>query len=149
MAIRDIVKDGEEILRKKTREVTAFDEKLARILEDMKETMAQNAGVGLAAPQIGYMRRFAICQLEDESIIELINPTIVEASGEEILEEGCLSVPDKHCEVKRPTYVKIKYRDRKGKSKTKVLEGFDARVACHELDHLDGILFYDKEVVKQ
>lgn len=146
MAIRDIVKDGESILRKKAREVTAFDKKLACILEDMKETMEQNGGVGLAAPQIGFMRRFAICLLEDEKIVEIINPVVLESSGEEIMEEGCLSVPDKHCNVARPTYVKLQYQDRKGKTKIKEFFDFDARVCSHELDHLDGILFYDRKV---
>ncbi|NCA67561.1 MAG: peptide deformylase [Clostridia bacterium] len=146
MAIRDIVKDGEEILRKKSRVVTQFDSKLARILDDMFETMKLNRGVGLAAPQIGYMRRFAICEMTDGTKVELINPVVIESKGEEILEEGCLSVPDKHCNVIRPNYLMLKYQDRKGKTHERLFEGYDARVCCHEMDHLDGILFYDKEV---
>ncbi len=147
MAIRDIVKDGEEILRKKARPVTAFDVKLARILDDMYDTMKLNRGVGLAAPQIGFMRRFAICEMTDGSLVELINPEIIESDGEEIMEEGCLSVPNKHCNVVRPAHLKLKYYDRNGKQTVRVFEGYEARVCCHEMDHLDGVLFYDKAII--
>ncbi len=146
MAIRDIVKGKEAILRKKAREVVDFDAKLASILEDMKQTMELNNGVGLAAPQIGFMRRFAICQLENGEILEIINPKVIESKGEDIMEEGCLSVPDKHCLVKRPTYVKLEYQNRYGKKQIRELWDFDARVCSHEMDHLEGILFYDRVV---
>ncbi len=147
MAIRDIVQDGAELLRKKARPVTVFDEKLGKILDDMLETMGVKEGVGLAAPQVGYLRRFAIFALEDKSIVELINPIIVEANGKAILEEGCLSVPERHEKVERPTYLRVKYQDRYGKEQERVFEGYDARVCCHEMDHLDGILYYDKAII--
>lgn len=149
MAIRDIVKDGEEILRKKARPVTVFDKKLAKILDDMIETMKLYKGAGLAGPQVGFLRRFAVCEMSDGSIVELINPEIIEESGEEILDEGCLSVPDKWCKVKRPTYLKLKYYNRKGELVEREFNGFDVRVCCHEMDHFDGKLFYDKEIIEE
>jgi len=148
MAKRDIVKDGDPLLRKTCREVTAFDAKLGRILDDMLETLMAAEGVGLAAPQIGLMRRFAICLINDKELLEIINPVILESSGEEVMTEGCLSCPNNWKEVKRPHYIKLKYFDRNGVEHIKELEGFNARVCCHEIDHLDGILFYDKAVTK-
>lgn len=147
MAVRDIVEDGADILRKKARPVTAFDEKLGKILDDMIETMGVKSGVGLAAPQVGYLRRFAVFALEEGDIVELINPVILEANGSDILEEGCLSVPGRHENVDRPTYLKVKYQDRYGNEQERVFEGYDARVCCHEMDHLDGILYYDKAII--
>ncbi len=146
MAIRDVVEDGAEILRKKARAVTAFDDKLGKILDDMVETMGVKEGVGLAAPQIGYLRRFAVFMLEDGEIVELINPVVLEAHGEEVLEEGCLSVPQRCEKIKRPIYLRVKYQDRHGNELERVFEGYDARVCCHEMDHLDGILYYDKAI---
>lgn len=146
MALRDIVKDGDNGLRKTCREVTVFDEKLARVLDDMLETMVHADGVGLAAPQVGILRRFAICQMTSKEIVELINPVVLQASGEEVMNEGCLSCPNKFLPVKRPTDVLIRYQNRDGQWIERRFEGFDARVCCHEMDHLDGILFYDKAV---
>jgi len=145
MAIRDIVKDGDETLRKVSRPVTVFDKKLGKILDDMLETMDDANGVGLAAPQIGILRRYVICEMEDGEIVELINPEVLE-KGEEtaIMQEGCLSVPNKSAYVERPTHLKLKYQNRDGIEITRNFEGFNARVCCHEIDHLDGILYYDK-----
>lgn len=148
MAIRDIVKDGDPLLRKKCREVTEFDAKLGRILDDMLETMKKADGVGLAAPQIGFMKRFAICELNGGEILEIVNPIILDKSGSQIGAEGCLSCPKKYEDVERPNYIKLKYFDRNGLEHIRELEEFNARVVCHETDHLDGILFYDKAVKK-
>ncbi len=148
MAIRDIVKDGDPLLRKKCREVTEFDSKLGRILDDMLETMKKADGVGLAAPQIGFMKRFAICELNGGEILEIVNPVIVAKSGSQIGAEGCLSCPKKYEDVERPKYISLKYFDRNGVEHVRELEEFNARVVCHETDHLDGILFYDKAVKK-
>lgn len=146
MAIREIVQDGDPLLRKVCREVTAFDERLGRILDDMLETLQSAGGVGLAAPQIGLMRRFAICIINEKELLEIINPVILEQSGEEIMTEGCLSCPNQWKEVKRPARIKLQYCDRFGETHVRELEGFNARVCCHEMDHLDGVLFYDKAV---
>lgn len=147
MAIRNIVKDGDSTLRKKCRPVTEFGRKMGKILDDMVDTMYRANGVGLAAPQIGFLRRFVICEMSDEEIVEIINPEVLEIGTEtEILQEGCLSVPGKGCFVERPTMIKLKFQNRDGIEVIRTFEGFDARVCCHELDHLDGVLFYDKAV---
>lgn len=148
MAIRDIVKDGDPLLRKKCRPVTDFDAKLGRILDDMLETMKKAEGVGLAAPQIGFLRRFAICEIDGGEILEIVNPVIIEQSGSAIGAEGCLSCPKKYEDVLRPKHIKLKYQDRTGVEHIRELDDFNARVVCHETDHLDGILFYDKAVKK-
>lgn len=144
MAIRDIVKDGDPILRKVCRPVEVFDEKLANLLDDMRETMKKADGVGLAGPQVGILRRVAVVEVED-FFVELVNPVIVETEGEQIGGEGCLSVEGKSCYVARPYYVKAKYFDRNGVQKQVECTDMAARAICHETDHLDGILFYDKE----
>lgn len=147
MAIRNIVKDGDQTLRKKCRPVTEFGRKMGKILDDMADTMYRANGVGLAAPQIGFLRRFVICEMSDEEIVEIINPEVLEIGTEtEVMQEGCLSVPGKSCYVKRPTMIKLKFQNRDGIEVIRTFEGFDARVCCHEIDHLDGILFYDKAV---
>ena len=148
MSKRDIVKDGDPLLRKTCREVTAFDGKLAKILDDMLETLKAADGVGLAAPQIGLMRRFAICIINEQELLEIINPVILEQSGEAVMTEGCLSCPNVWKEVRRPDHIKLKYFDRNGVEHIRELDGFNARVCCHEIDHLDGVLFYDKAVEK-
>lgn len=148
MALRDIVKDGDPILRKRCREVVDFDKKLGRILDDMLETMQKAEGVGLAAPQVGFLRRFVICLLSDGELLELVNPIVLEQSGETILHEGCLSCPGKYLEVKRPSYIKLEYYDRHGEKHVRAFNDFNARVCLHEIDHLEGILFYDKAVKK-
>ncbi|MBD5130272.1 MAG: peptide deformylase [Ruminococcaceae bacterium] len=148
MALREIVKFGEDILRKKCREVTSFDEKLAILLDDMKETLQSADGVGLAAPQVGMLRRAVVIDIRDgKGAIELVNPVLVEQYGNQVGNEGCLSAPGEWCEVERPMRVKVKAFDRHGKEFTVTGDGLLARAICHELDHLEGILFIDR--VKQ
>lgn len=144
MAIRDIVKDSDPQLRKTSRPVEVFDEKLAKLLDDMHETMIKADGVGLAGPQVGILRRLAVIEVDD-IYLELINPEIVAYSGEQIGVEGCLSVDGRNCYVKRPMNVTVQYFDRNGNKMQAELEGLPARAVFHETDHLDGILFYDKE----
>ncbi len=140
MALREIRKDGDEILSKKCKEVKVFDRKLHILLDDMYETMTKANGVGLAAPQVGILKRVAVIDV-GEGRIELINPQIIETSGSQIGNEGCLSFPGLFGEVERPDYVKIKALDRNGKEFE--IEGKEllARAMCHECDHLDGVVF--------
>lgn len=140
MAIRQIVKEGDSVLTKKCREVVKFDDRLAELLEDMKETLALAEGVGLAAPQVGILRRVVIVDVGDGPI-ELINPVIIEQSGEQEGLEGCLSCPGEWGITKRPMNVTVKAQDRNGKEFTVSGEGLLARAFCHELDHLEGILY--------
>ncbi|MEE1161268.1 MAG: peptide deformylase [Acutalibacteraceae bacterium] len=143
MAIRNIVKLGDDVLRKVCRTQMTFDEKLATTLDDMAETMYKAEGVGLAAPQIGILRRYCVVDVGD-GIIELVNPVIESMSGEQTGEEGCLSIPNRYESVTRPMTVTVRAQDRKGNSFTITAEGFKARALCHEIDHLDGILYIDK-----
>ena len=150
MALRNILTEENPALRKVCRPYTVFDERLHQLLDDMKETLSQANGVGLAAPQVGVLRR-AVIVLEtnvpdekDEYMIELINPVIVETAGEQVGAEGCLSVPDEYGIVARPDYVKVRAQDRHGEWFEVEGHGLTARAFCHELDHLDGILFIDK-----
>ncbi|HQC54353.1 MAG TPA: peptide deformylase [Clostridia bacterium] len=147
MAIRNIFKDGEPVLRRKAREVKDFDERLAELLDDMKETLDLADGVGLAAPQVGISKRVIIVDTPDEGFFEFINPEIVESKGKQVLPEGCLSVDkSENCYVQRPMTVKVKGFDRNGQPITAVAKGLAARAFSHEIDHLNGILFYDKKV---
>jgi peptide deformylase len=134
-----------EILEQTCKAVVNFDKKLGKILDDMYETMIEYDGVGLAAPQIGLDARLAIVDIDDElGTIEMINPRILETSGEQTGPEGCLSFPELFGEVTRPNFVKIAAFDRKGRKYTLEAEGFLARAIQHEIDHLDGILFTTK-----
>ena len=143
MALRNIVKEGDEVLRKKCRPVDKIDDRILTILDDMAETLYDAGGVGLAAPQVGILRRIVVIDV-GEGLIELINPEIIESEGEISDSEGCLSIPGKYGEVVRPERVKVKALDREGKEVT--YEGTEllARAFCHEIDHLDGILYIDK-----
>ncbi|WP_026487202.1 peptide deformylase [Caldanaerobius polysaccharolyticus] len=145
MAIRNIRKYNDEILRKKSKKVEKFDERLMQLLSDMAETMYQANGVGLAAPQVGVLKRVVVIDTGD-GLIELINPVIVEQEGEQIEVEGCLSIPDVLGEVKRPKKVKVNAQDRFGNNINVAGEDLLARAICHELDHLDGVLFIDKVI---
>ena len=150
MAQRNILTKEQPGLYKKSRPVTEFNPRLHQLLDDMIDTLSTANGVGLAAPQVGVLRRAVIVletnvpEDEDEYIIELINPEIIEASGEQEGAEGCLSVPDEYGIVARPDYVKVRAQDRHGEWFEVEGHGLTARAFCHELDHLDGILFIDK-----
>ncbi|MCQ2451183.1 MAG: peptide deformylase [Clostridia bacterium] len=144
MAKRNIVKLGDDILRKVCRTQLNFDERLHQILDDMAETMYAADGVGLAAPQVGLLRRFCIVDVGD-GIVELINPVIIEKEGTQTGDEGCLSIPGKSAAVTRPMKVTVRAQDRNGKNIIVSGEGLKARAFCHEIDHLDGILYIDKK----
>lgn len=150
MAIRNVLTKEEAALYKKSRPVTKFDERLHQLLDDMADTLVESNGVGLAAPQVGVLRRAVIVletnveEDEDEYLIELINPEIIEVSGEEEGPEGCLSVPGEYGIVVRPTYVKVRAQDRYGEWFEAEGEGLTARCFCHEIDHLEGILYTSK-----
>lgn len=145
MAIRNVIQVGDEILRKKSKPVKEFDQKLAELLDDMRETMVKNDGCGLAAVQVGILRRVVVLDVNHMKI-ELINPEIVDSYGESIEREGCLSVKGETGYVKRPSEVTVKALDRYGNEF--ILTGVDmlARALCHEIDHLDGILYIDKVI---
>ncbi len=150
MALRNILTKEQPLLYKKSRVVTDFNPRLHQLLDDMRETLLSANGVGLAAPQVGVLRRAVLVletnvpEGEEEYIIELINPEIVESSGEQDGAEGCLSVPGEYGYVKRPMTVKVRAQDRDGKSFEVEGTGLTARCFCHEIDHLDGIIFTSK-----
>ncbi len=145
MGIRKIVTLGDETLRKQCKLQVKFDKRLATLLKDMADTMYKAEGVGLAAPQVGILRRIAVIDVtEDHSgLLELVNPEITEREGEQTGREGCLSVPGRQGVVTRPMKVKVRFQDRNGELFELETEGFEARAICHELDHLDGRLYID------
>ena len=143
MALRKILTDGNPTLKKRCRPVTNFDAKLAELLEDMKQTMVQANGVGLAAPQVGILRRVVVVDTGEE-VLELVNPRILEESGEQDGLEGCLSVPGRYGLVKRPDHVRLEAQDRNGEWYEYEGEGLIARCFCHELEHLEGHLYTEK-----
>ena len=145
MAIRNVVMMGDDLLRKKSKPVKNFDENLWVLLDDMKETMHHRNGMGLAAIQVGVLKRAIIIEC-NEMFVELINPEIIEQSGEDTEEEGCLSVGTVSGKVKRPMNVTVRAQDRYGYNFTLSGEKYLARVLCHEIDHLDGVLFVDKMI---
>ena len=142
MALRTIIKEGDERLRKKSRPVTEFNERLWTLLDDMYETM-KGAGVGIAAPQVGILRRAVVIDV-GEGRHELVNPEIVEQEGDQYGGEGCLSVPGQYGMVHRPQKLRVRAQDRYGKPFELEAEGYLAVAVCHETDHLDGVLFIDK-----
>lgn len=145
MALREIRLDGDEILRKKSKIVEKIDDKIKTLIEDMVETMYHADGVGLAAPQVGMLKRIIVIDVGDENgIIKLINPEIIEADGKQVDEEGCLSVPQVRGMVERPEKVKVKALNENGEEIILDGEGLLARALCHEIDHLNGILFTDR-----
>lgn len=146
MATLKIVKEGDEVLRKQSREVTEITPRILQLLDDMTETMRAANGVGLAAPQVGVLRRVVVIEDEEGKLYELINPRIVAWSGEQEEMEGCLSIPGKWGITHRPLHVTVKALDRNGAEQTYLGSDLLARAFCHEIDHLDGILYTDKAV---
>jgi peptide deformylase len=142
MAIRNIVLEGDEILRKRAREVTEINDRIIMLLDDMADTMRKQDGVGLAAPQVGMLKRIVVVDIGD-GLLELINPEIIETNGEQSEEEACLSVPGKIGMVKRPNFVKLRATDRTGNTVEYESSELLSRVFCHEMDHLNGVLFID------
>ena len=150
MALRNILTEENPALRKVCRPYTDFNDRLHELLDDMKETLSQANGVGLAAPQVGILRRACIVmetnvpEGESEYFIELVNPEIIERNGEQEGGEGCLSLPEQYGIVKRPNHVKVRAQDRNGNFFEVEGDGLTARCLCHEIDHLDGVLFTDR-----
>ena len=147
MARRNIVKFGDPLLRKQCKVVDAFDARLWQLLDDMKETLDYAEGLGLAAPQVGILKRICIVQY-DGALYELINPVLIRSKGKCVDNEGCLSVDGYRGLVERPKQIDIEYFDRNGDKVSLHAEGYFARVFLHEMDHLDGILFPDKMIKK-
>ena len=143
MALRKIVVEGDPVLKKKSRPVEKFDARLAELLDDMRQTLYSAEGVGLAAVQVGVLRRVVVVDVGD-GLLELVNPEIIEAEGEQRESEGCLSLPGEYGETIRPAVVKVKAQNREGKWCIYKGDGLKARCFCHEIDHLDGILYSQK-----
>ena len=145
MATRKIIHLGDETLRRICKKQEKFDIRLAILLKDMADTMYKAEGVGLAAPQVGILRRVAVVDVTEDhtGLLELVNPEIVERDGTQTGREGCLSVPGRQGVVTRPKKIRVRYQTRKGQWTEKEAEGFEARAICHELDHLDGKLYID------
>ena len=146
MALREIIIDGDERLRKSCREIKEVNAHILTLLDDMAETMYWAEGVGLAAPQVGVLRRACVVDIGDGVLYELINPVIVEKEGEACGMEACLSVPDKSGYVLRPNRIVVEALNRQGEPVKIEAEGFLAVAMCHEIDHLDGILYTDKVI---
>ena len=145
MAVLDILQFGDETLRQKSTEVTEFNEELWQLLDDMADTMYDAGGVGLAAPQVGVLKRVVVIDTDDDhGLLELVNPVIISIRGKQREPEGCLSYPGKSGYVVRPARVKIKAQDRFGRRRVYSGSGLLARAFCHETDHLNGILYSDK-----
>lgn len=144
MAIRNVVKEGDPILRKKCREITEVNDHIKTTMEDMLETMRAEMGVGIAGPQVGVMRRMFVAEPEPGRVYFMINPVITATEGSQTGDEACLSVPGLCGTVERPEKIKIEALDLDGNRQEYEFEGFDAVVMCHEYDHLDGILYIDK-----
>lgn len=143
MALRKIVVEGDPVLKKKSRPVEKFDARLAELLDDMRQTLYSAEGVGLAAVQVGVLRRVVVVDVGD-GLLELVNPEIIEAEGEQRESEGCLSLPGEYGETIRPAVVKVKAQNREGKWCIYKGDGLKARCFCHEIDHLNGILFTER-----
>ncbi|KGK88455.1 MULTISPECIES: peptide deformylase [unclassified Clostridium] len=147
MALRSIRKIGDELLRKKSKKIEQIDDRIQILLDDMLETMYESNGVGLAAPQVGILKRVVVIDI-GEGPVFLINPEIIKSEGSYIDEEGCLSIPGEQGPVERPYKVTVKALDRNGKEIVVEGEELMARALCHEIDHLDGILYVDK-IIKE
>ena len=145
MAIRNVLTEGNRTLRKISKEVKEITPRVIQLLEDMADTMYEEDGVGLAAPQVGVLKRIVVIDVGD-GLLELINPRILKTEGEDVALEGCLSFPGKSGKVKRPAKVQVEAQDRYSAWKTYEGEGLLARAFCHEIDHLEGVLFVDKVI---
>lgn len=143
MALRNIRTEGDPILRKKSREITEINLRIKELARDMLDTMYHAEGVGLAAPQVGILRRIVVIDIGEGPIV-MINPEIIETNGLQVGPEGCLSVPNVTEELERPNEVKVEYLDLEGKKQVLVGQELLARAICHEVEHLDGMLFIDK-----
>jgi peptide deformylase len=148
MAIRNIRTDDDEILRKKSKKVDVINERVKILIEDMKETMYATEGVGLAAPQVGILKRIAVVDV-GEGLVTVINPEIIERNGSYVDVEGCLSLPGRQGEVERPESIKVRALNEVGEEVVIHAEELFARALCHEIDHLDGILFIDRLIKKE
>lgn len=147
MAIRNIYKIGDDTLRCVSRPVTEFDESLSLLIDDMIDTLIKADGAGLAAPQIGVLKRVFVATFDGgKTFVEAVNPVIVKAKGKRVAAEGCLSIPNVHEKVERPRHVTVHAFDRYGNPIELKADGFPASCYCHEIDHLDGILFTDKSI---
>lgn len=149
MARRNIYKVGDDTLRQVSKPVTEFDERLHELIDDMRDTLVYADGAGLAAPQVGVLKRIFVATFDNgNTIIEAVNPVIVKASGKRVAPEGCLSIPKVYEKVERPRHVEVSAYDRYGNPITLKADNFAASCFCHEIDHLDGILFTDKMIKK-
>lgn len=143
MGLRTIRVDGDPLLRKVSRPVTKIDDRILQLLDDMVDTMNAANGIGIAAPQIGVLRRLIIVDVGNGKTYRMINPKILETDGSQIAVEGCLSIPNFNGTVERPEKIKVRYMDPEGKDNVIEADGLFARCICHEVDHLNGILFND------
>lgn len=146
MALLNVRTLGDPVLRSKAKEVEEVNEKTNQLIDNMFETMYEEDGVGLAAPQVGMLKRIAVVDIREDNPIVLINPEIIEEEGKAIMEEGCLSIPNRTGEVIRSRKIKLRSLNREGEEIEFEAEGFEARAIQHEMDHLDGVLFIDKMV---
>ncbi|HBC31985.1 MAG TPA: peptide deformylase [Clostridiales bacterium] len=146
MALRNLRYEGDEILRKKCREVPVVDDRIRMLMDDMVETMYKFEGVGLAAPQVGILKNVIVIDVEDGKVYKMANPKIIYESGEQSAQEGCLSVPEKKGVVSRPMKVIVEYTNESNETVKQEAEGFLARAICHEIDHLNGVLFIDRVI---
>ncbi|MCH5165170.1 MAG: peptide deformylase [Clostridiales bacterium] len=150
MARRKIYKVGDDTLRQVSKPVTEFDDKLSALIDDMIDTLIYEDGAGLAAPQVGVLKRIFVATFDGGStIIEAVNPVIVKAKGKRVAAEGCLSIPEIREKVERPRHVVVHAFDRHGNPIELKADGFEASCFCHEIDHLDGILFTDRSIKKK
>jgi peptide deformylase len=148
MALRNLRLEGDEILRKQSREIKNINERIKILADDMIETMKENDGIGLAAPQVGILKRIIVVDIGQGPLV-MVNPDILEKDGEQIINEGCLSVPNKNGNVKRPEKLKVTYTDLEGDKHTIKTEGLLSVVISHEVDHLNGVLFIDKVIEEE
>ena len=146
MALRNLRYEGDEILRKKSREVPIVNDRVRMLMDDMLETMYEFDGVGLAAPQVGILKRVIVIDVEDGKVYKMANPKIINNSGEQSAQEGCLSVPEKKGVVSRPMKVTVEYTNENNETEKLEAEGLLARAICHEIDHLNGVLFVDRVI---